>query len=121
YWVMLIYENGQKYGSHCQGANRKAIIMVSCDKSINVGPLQVVLEDREGNDCFYLFEMSDSAVCPVVQSQLSAGSILLIVAVCLVGVYLIVGFLYQRLVVGAKGMDQIPHYPFWAEFGNLAA
>ena len=36
-------------------------------------------------------------------------------------VYLIGGFLYQRLVVGAKGMDQFPNYTFWVEVGNLTA
>lgn len=39
----------------------------------------------------------------------------------LVAVYLIGGFLYQRLIVGAKGMDQIPNYAFWVEVGNLTA
>lgn len=39
----------------------------------------------------------------------------------LLTVYLVGGFLYQRLVVGAKGMEQFPNYAFWAEVGNLAA
>lgn len=79
------------------------------------------MEDREREDCFYLFEMDTSAVCPALESKLSAGSIILIVGVCLVAAYLIGGFLYQRLIVGAKGMEQIPNYAFWAEFGNLTA
>ncbi len=41
--------------------------------------------------------------------------------VCLVGVYLILGFIYQRLVVGAKGWEQVPNYAFWKDFGNLQA
>lgn len=39
----------------------------------------------------------------------------------LLTVYLIGGFLYQRLIVGAKGMEQFPNYAFWVEVGNLAA
>lgn len=31
------------------------------------------------------------------------------------------GFLYQRLVVGAKGMEQFPHLAFWQDLGNLVA
>uniref|UniRef100_A0A3B5MZE8 Mannose-6-phosphate receptor (cation dependent) n=1 Tax=Xiphophorus couchianus TaxID=32473 RepID=A0A3B5MZE8_9TELE len=73
------------------------------------------------SDCFYLFELDSSAVCPPVQSQLSAGSIILIIGFCLVAVYLIGGFLYQRLIVGAKGMEQFPNYAFWVEVGNLSA
>ena len=39
----------------------------------------------------------------------------------LAGVYLIGGFLYKRFVLGAKGVDQIPNYEFWEDFGNLQA
>ncbi|KAK7886927.1 hypothetical protein WMY93_026548 [Mugilogobius chulae] len=120
-WVMLIYESGDKYKTHCNGGNRQATIMISCQTSTVADSLEVMLEDREGDDCYYLFEMDSSAVCPVNNSKLSAGSILLIVGFCLVSAYLIGGFLYQRLIVGAKGMDQIPHYAFWAEIGNLSA
>ena len=41
--------------------------------------------------------------------------------ICLLAAYLIGGFLYQRLVVGAKGMEQFPNIAFWQEFGNLTA
>ncbi|XP_043972882.1 cation-dependent mannose-6-phosphate receptor [Gambusia affinis] len=120
-WVMLIYHNGDKYDTHCGKEARKAIIMISCNKNTE-GVLEVILEDRERqNDCFYLFELDSSAVCPPVQSQLSAGSIILIIGFCLVAVYLIGGFLYQRLIVGAKGMEQFPNYAFWVEVGNLSA
>uniref|UniRef100_A0A3B5MND2 Cation-dependent mannose-6-phosphate receptor n=1 Tax=Xiphophorus couchianus TaxID=32473 RepID=A0A3B5MND2_9TELE len=121
-WVMLIYHDGDKYDSHCNNEARKAIIMISCNKNKEVGDLEVILEDRDRqSDCFYLFELDSSAVCPPVQSQLSAGSIILIIGFCLVAVYLIGGFLYQRLIVGAKGMEQFPNYAFWVEVGNLSA
>lgn len=121
-WVMLIYRDGEKYDQHCSGEMRKAIIMISCNRKTEVGDLRVVLEDREKeHDCFYLFELDSSSVCPVIESQLSAGSIILIIALCLLAVYLIGGFLYQRLIVGAKGMEQFPNYAFWLEVGNLVA
>nr|XP_046255224.1 cation-dependent mannose-6-phosphate receptor [Scatophagus argus] len=121
-WVMLIYTNGEPYDGHCSKEMRKALIMISCKRNIDVGQLKVVLENRERNhDCFYLFELDSSAVCPAIESKLSAGSIILIIGLCLVAVYLIGGFLYQRLIVGAKGMDQFPNYAFWVEVGNLSA
>ncbi|KAG8009983.1 Cation-dependent mannose-6-phosphate receptor, partial [Nibea albiflora] len=121
-WVMLIYEKGEAYDSHCSKEMRKAIIMISCNRKIDVGQLEVVLEDRDrAHECFYLFELDASAVCPALQSQLSNGSIILIIGLCLVAVYLIGGFLYQRLIVGAKGMEQVPNYAFWVEVGNLSA
>lgn len=119
-WVMLIYRNGEKYDAHCSGEMRKAIIMISCDKTKD--DLKVVLEDRDKeHDCFYLFELDSSLMCPPVESQLSAGSIILIIGFCLLAVYLIGGFLYQRLIVGAKGMEQFPNHAFWVEVGNLIA
>ena len=35
--------------------------------------------------------------------------------------YLVLGLLYQRFIVGAKGMEQIPNYLMWKEFGTLQA
>ncbi|XP_029928961.1 cation-dependent mannose-6-phosphate receptor [Myripristis murdjan] len=121
-WIMLIYRNGDKYDGHCSKENRKAIVMISCNRKTEMGPLEVILEDRDRKeDCFYLFELDSSVVCPVLQSHLSIGSIILIIGFCLLAVYLIGGFLYQRLVVGAKGMEQFPNYAFWVEVGNLTA
>ena len=40
---------------------------------------------------------------------------------CVMSVYLIAGGLYQRFVLGAKGVEQIPNYEFWKDFGNLQA
>lgn len=121
-WVMLIYRNGEKYDGHCSQEPRKAITMISCNRNVDKGNLKVALEDRDRNEeCFYLFEMDSSAVCPPLESKLSAGSITLIIGFCLLAVYLIGGFLYQRLVVGAKGMEQFPNYAFWVEVGNLSA
>ncbi|KAI4877332.1 hypothetical protein NFI96_017310 [Prochilodus magdalenae] len=121
-WVMLIYRGGEKYDSHCSKEERKAIIMVSCNKSLNGEQLSVIQEERDRQlNCFYLFELDSSALCPVVQSKLSPGSILLIVGFSCLAVYLIGGFLYQRLVVGAKGVEQFPNYAFWSEIGNLSA
>jgi hypothetical protein len=37
------------------------------------------------------------------------------------GVYILFGVAYRRLIGGAKGFEQIPHYGFWKELGNLQA
>lgn len=33
---MLIYTNGEKYDAHCNKEERKAIIMISCDRNVKV-------------------------------------------------------------------------------------
>ncbi|KAM9310095.1 cation-dependent mannose-6-phosphate receptor isoform 1-T2 [Pholidichthys leucotaenia] len=121
-WVMLIYSNGEAYDTHCNQEKRRAIVMISCNRKIDVGNLELAGEQRnKTKNCFYLFELDSSAVCPAIDSRLSTGSILLIIFVSLLAVYLIGGFIYQRLVVGAKGKEQIANYGFWVEVGNLAA
>ncbi|XP_077382474.1 cation-dependent mannose-6-phosphate receptor [Festucalex cinctus] len=121
-FVWLQYGHGEKYDTHCSQEQRRAMLMIFCNRNLDLGQLEVVQENRiREQNCFYLFKLETSAVCPPLEHKLSTGSILLIVAICLLAVYLVVGFLYQRLVVGAKGMEQFPNYAFWAEVGNLSA
>uniref|UniRef100_V9KUF3 Cation-dependent mannose-6-phosphate receptor n=1 Tax=Callorhinchus milii TaxID=7868 RepID=V9KUF3_CALMI len=121
-WVMLIYNGGDVYGEHCDGERRKAIIMISCQPGVLAAGFVVVLEEREKiSDCFYLFELDSYTVCPSISHQLSPGSIMLIVCFVLLFLYILGGFMYQRLIVRAKGFDQIPHLSFWRNLGNLSA
>ncbi|XP_061919756.1 cation-dependent mannose-6-phosphate receptor [Entelurus aequoreus] len=121
-YVWLIYGNGEKYDTHCSKEQRKAFVMIFCNRNLESGQLEVVQENREREQhCYYQFKLESSAVCPPLEYKLSAGSIILIIAFSLLAVYLVGGFLYQRLIVGAKGMDQFPNYAFWVEVGNLSA
>uniref|UniRef100_A0A8C8VLD0 Cation-dependent mannose-6-phosphate receptor n=1 Tax=Pelusios castaneus TaxID=367368 RepID=A0A8C8VLD0_9SAUR len=121
-WIMLIYKGGDSYGSHCSGEKRKAMIMISCNRKTLAAGFTLLSEEREKEqECLYLFEMDSSVACPPEDTHLSIGSILLITFASLVAVYIIGGFLYQRLVVGAKGMEQFPHFTFWQDLGNLMA
>ncbi|NXW49928.1 MPRD protein, partial [Nyctiprogne leucopyga] len=121
-WIMLIYKGGDSYGTHCSGEKRRAVIMISCKRGVTASSFSIITEEREKEqECFYLFEMDSSVACPPEDSHLSVGSILLITFVSLIAVYIIGGFLYQRLVVGAKGMEQFPHFAFWQDLGNLVA
>ncbi|XP_065742867.1 cation-dependent mannose-6-phosphate receptor isoform X3 [Phocoena phocoena] len=118
---MLIYKGGDEYDSHCGKEQRRAVVMISCNRHTldNFNP---VFEERgKVQDCFYLFEIDSSLACSPEISHLSVGSILLVTFASLIAVYIIGGFLYQRLVVGAKGMEQFPHLAFWQDLGNLVA
>ncbi|XP_069119217.1 cation-dependent mannose-6-phosphate receptor-like [Argopecten irradians] len=124
-WILLQYFDGDPYGSHCNRENRQARIMIICDEEVSIGSETVNIFEENNNkteDCYYLFEMASSVVCPVkpvVTFGLSLGSILVIVFVCVVFLYLALGIAYQRFMLGAKGMEQIPNYSFWQDFGNL--
>ncbi|XP_022343524.2 cation-dependent mannose-6-phosphate receptor-like [Crassostrea virginica] len=125
-WLILEYLDGEPYRGHCGSEPRKGRVLLTCDGSVKIGEeLLVVLEEERNKtqDCFYLFEMRTSAVCVQgsTPSGLSIGSILLIVFLCVVSLYLILGCAYMRFVLHAKGKDQCPNYEFWQDFGNLQA
>ncbi|XP_045161590.2 cation-dependent mannose-6-phosphate receptor-like [Mercenaria mercenaria] len=130
-WVILEYNKGDTYGSHCRGEDgntpeqRRARIMFICDMSAPDEVATVLEEQNNKTDaCYYLFEINTAAVCkkqPLITVGLSVGSILLIVFFCVAAVYLLAGCLYNRFVMHAKGMEQIPNLSFWEDFGNLEA
>ncbi|BFZ23465.1 hypothetical protein BsWGS_26504 [Bradybaena similaris] len=125
-WIMLEYRGGEVYKSHCNGEAKRALIMITCDPNIDDNQAQMVFmkeENTKTEQCYYLFEMKHQAVCPTLSGgrSLSVGTILLIVFFSVLGVYLLIGFLYARLVLRAKGIEQIPNYEFWKDFGNLQA
>lgn len=126
-WVILEYLDGEPYGSHCGSEPRRARVMFNCDSSVAIGEEQLEVFEEENNktqECFYLFEMKTSVVCPKSTPStpgLSIGSILVIVFVCVLLLYLILGCAYMRFVLHAKGKEQCPNYSFWQDFGNLQA
>lgn len=120
-WIILIYGGGDHYSSYCGQERRRGMVMISCGPP---GPaaFSAVLEEREKeSECFYLFELDTDIVCPIKVATISVGSVLLILLFVLVAVYLMGGFIYQRMFVGAKGFDQFPHRGMWQELGNLTA
>lgn len=121
-WVSLEYESGEGYGTHCGNEGRRTLIMITCKSDASSGEL-VMLEEQKNKtgDCYYLFELEHSAVCPIKSGGLSVGSIIVIIFLLLASLYVIAGFIYQRFIAGAKGMEQIPNYSFWKDFGNLTA
>ncbi|GFO34503.1 cation-dependent mannose-6-phosphate receptor-like [Plakobranchus ocellatus] len=124
-WILLEYKSEEKYQTHCNSEGKRSTIMIACDENVGDSDARMVfIEEENGkhDSCYYLFEMKHKAVCPVPSAEgLSVGSILVIIFISLTAVYLIVGFLYSRFVLGAKGMEQIPNYEFWKDFGNLQA
>lgn len=130
-WLMIKYLNGDKYHSHCNNVERLAVVLITCDPGVEKGSIKVIEEyrnstkDDRGNlvplECYYLFELNNDAACTVKAKHLSPGSILLIILIVLGSAYLLLGFLYQRYVAGAKGLEQIPNYDFWRNCGSLQA
>lgn len=129
-WLMIKYFHGQKYASHCHNLERIGIVLVTCDPGVERGTMRIIEEYRNASspndpvdplECYYLFELNNDAACTVKPKHLSPGSIMLIILIVVGSIYITLGFLYQRFMVGAKGMEQIPHYNFWRDCGSLQA
>ncbi|KAK3852146.1 hypothetical protein Pcinc_041251 [Petrolisthes cinctipes] len=61
----------------------------------------------------------DGCGTPILPRGMSVGSFMLLLLVIAVGVYLVVGYLYRRLIIGARGIELLPHISFWMDFPLL--
>lgn len=128
-WILLTYYGGDKYENHCTLTGRVTQIMIICDPKVLKGKFEILEERRlssNQSNCYYLFELGSNVSCTlkkeeILPQKLSSGSVFCILLFTIVSVYLICGFLYKRIVIGAKGLEQIPNYTFWRDFGNLQA
>ncbi|XP_011409630.1 PREDICTED: cation-dependent mannose-6-phosphate receptor-like [Amphimedon queenslandica] len=121
-WVELTYSGGDRYGSHCNGENRKGRLVFICDPLITgMGKFEFLEENRDDDLCYYLFTIASSQVCG---NSITVGDVILILMSCLVVIWLIlmlIGFLYKRFFLGSKGYEQIPLIDCYRGFGNLEA
>ncbi|XP_062619411.1 cation-dependent mannose-6-phosphate receptor-like [Saccostrea cucullata] len=66
-WMILEYLDGERYHSHCNSEPRRGRVLLKCDRNVRVGEEDLIVLEEENNktqDCFYLFEMKTSVVCP---------------------------------------------------------
>ncbi|XP_072033863.1 cation-dependent mannose-6-phosphate receptor-like isoform X2 [Amphiura filiformis] len=127
-WIMLTYKNGETYGSHCGKEPRQAHIMLLCSSKL-IGSKAIIEENNEKEqDCSYLFEIESSVACTNGSSSgssgdrpLSFGSIFCIILLTVIVAYIFFGFVYNRFILGAKGLEQFPNVAFWRDLGNLEA
>jgi len=131
-WLFVQFKNGEKYGSHCNRQKRQGWLSVRCEDRGEKPQLRVIEEaiyktpkkgaEKKDKLCYYLFEYNHPAACSAKgKSGLSGGSIFCIIVVVLFSCYFIFGFAFQRFVLRASGMEQIPHYSFWRKLGNSLA
>lgn len=56
---------------------------------------------------------------PILPHGMSVGSLFLLLLLIFICVYLTVGYLYRRFVIGARGIELLPHLSFWMDFPYL--
>ncbi|XP_071522912.1 cation-dependent mannose-6-phosphate receptor-like isoform X1 [Panulirus ornatus] len=61
----------------------------------------------------------DGCGTPILPHGMSVGSFLLLLLLLFVATYLFVGLMYRRYVIGARGLELMPHLSFWMDFPFL--
>ncbi|ORX77463.1 mannose 6-phosphate receptor domain-containing protein [Basidiobolus meristosporus CBS 931.73] len=116
--LMLKYVDGDE----CPGSQktRTSMIFFECDNSVKGQGEPEFLAEHD--NCVYMFRWKTPAACPVVQQsgkKLGGGAIFAIIMSVLAGVYLIGGIIYKRVVLGQRGLNQLPNAEYWRAIGNF--
>lgn len=120
---------------------RQTLIIFFCDEPSRENPLGAPFFVDEFNTCEYVFVWNSCAACPLGHkfrekncgvavwedevdagtgffggrmNTMSPGSALLITLSICFGLYLVIGTAYNRLIVGERGVKQLPNFDFWA-------
>ncbi|KAE8742960.1 hypothetical protein FOCC_FOCC011454 [Frankliniella occidentalis] len=123
-WMIMTFGSGDYYPdkSNCSGP-RVAFVLINCNHNFSEeNSLRFIKEviqehnktqqSQEKNNCFFMLEIHSQLVCNKPE-KIGGGTIFSILLLLLILGYIVGGTLYQRLVLGAKGLEQIPNYTFW--------
>ncbi|KAK3891183.1 hypothetical protein Pcinc_004902 [Petrolisthes cinctipes] len=119
YWMMLTFLGGDNFTNECGNESRKAHVLIICDHKKKTPSMSVMNDDLGTMNCSPSFIVRHRVVC--TQKGLGGWTIFFIIVMVTFGGYFIFGFLYLRLVKGAKGVEQIPNRTFWFRVGNMMA
>ncbi|TFL06415.1 hypothetical protein BDV98DRAFT_559373 [Pterulicium gracile] len=106
-------------GSYCDGKDAKegvrasTVVEFRCDHSTgHVGTPRILAQLPPGDNeaCGFFIEWRTSYACPVYESSMGFFSILFVIIGSVLALYLVVGTLHNRFVLGLAGYDQIPQF-----------
>ncbi|KAJ1524821.1 hypothetical protein ONE63_009691 [Megalurothrips usitatus] len=119
-WMMIIFGNGDPYPENynCSGP-RYAFVMIHCNHNISAENTMLFIKEarKEKDACFFMFEVHSHLVC-IQPEKIGGGMIFTVLFLFVVLTYIIGGIFYRRLVLGAKGLEQIPNFTFWKSVGR---
>ena len=99
--MLLTFFGGDKYHTHCNGAMRKAFVMVTCPTHGRTNnQLVVVNEDNGSHDCYYMLELHSNDLCAV--SAWGGFGIFIFIIMLIFIFYFLAGILFNRCH-GAQG------------------
>lgn len=107
------------YKSH--NGNRMTNVTLQCGDSHD--SLYVWGETQEAR--VYKMTLTSRCACvdgcgyPILPRGMSLGSFLLLLLLLAIIMYLLIGYIYRRFVIGARGIELFPHLSFWRDFPFL--
>ncbi|XP_063871337.1 cation-dependent mannose-6-phosphate receptor-like [Scylla paramamosain] len=111
---MIIYKN--------YNGNRLTNVFLQCSNN-TVDSLHVWGETEKKS--MYNMTLISRCACidgcgyPILPRGMSLGSFLLLLLLLAIFIYLLVGYVYRRFVIGARGIELFPHLSFWRDFPYL--
>ncbi|GAB6027029.1 mannose-6-phosphate receptor, cation dependent [Chamberlinius hualienensis] len=117
-WISLAYKGTSIV--EMPNVSRSTVVTFFCDPDAKETVFNLADITRcQNHRLHYTFILTSPNIC--IKGGLSAGSVICIIFFTIVGAYLLLGFTYKRLVLRAKGFEQIPNYESWRELGSLVA
>jgi hypothetical protein len=112
--LQLLFTNGSPCGKESEdGLRASTVVEFRCDHStghVGTPRLLAQLPPNDEQTCGFFVEWRTSYACPKYESSMGFFSILFVTVASLLSVYLIVGVLHNRFVLGLSGYDQIPQF-----------
>ncbi|KAL2313351.1 Cation dependent mannose-6-phosphate cargo receptor [Schizosaccharomyces pombe] len=112
-------------GSLCPKSNHirmSTLISFTCNRDPYTAP-SVITYVGNLNDCAFFFEWKTIHACPTVKKDSTLNPVSVFLLFCAIAflAYFVGGFVYQRVVLNARGLRQIPNYEMWRSlFGFIS-
>ncbi|KAG8712176.1 hypothetical protein FRC08_014936 [Ceratobasidium sp. 394] len=109
---LLIYENGSTCPT-ATGLKASTAIRFICDQAVFAAGSPVLIAQLPSEDdkaCAFFFEWRTHVACPTAKGVGAGGFVAVFGAILLAAIltYLVGATLYNRLVLGYRGLDQLP-------------
>lgn len=111
-------------GSSSKSSTRRksTIISMLCDRDPLAPPLALSFVGTDPDECAYFFEARSPSACGGIETAkqtLSPSGVFGVIVLIAVIVYIVGGCVYSRMVLGSRGLRQLPNYALWAGIGGF--
>ena len=122
--IILEYGNGDicktSQNEELMGYPRKTRFKIYCSKKDDNNFILDLPEGKQGTTkCEMEFKIYSSAGCPIISSSKIKSSKILFFTLISLGLYFLIGFIFNKYKYKLEGKAAIPNYIFWRQFPFL--